>query len=892
MPYPVGSPMDNPAEINENFHVPSDEDELLKKRKKEQPQTAPREFSKAEQQELREILEKVEKEGERSLSEKQRKLLIELRAAATGGGAGGGFQDFPSEEFKNTDLRDVAEELVNTKVTPERLQEIGEMVRDRALLGTVSEEVARNFIEKVNEIGRAQAESQSLLEDENLTPEERTRRMRAKLDADAERRRERMSTPTSIQEVAINIIKDEGEDRWGDDGEYPLINKEDGSINRRNFLIWARERMLFHHNNNSRDFQLQLLREVGIANEFGSKIPITTMLENREQYFRDIATGEVLDELADQLTTEIWLFGTSRNNDLLYQKYMGSDGDLPKFLSQLHEKEEFTSGNNFERIMTMSDQYTAEKKDMKIGDVVRKTYELYYNISDYEELQRLLGSDSDFFKKETFEEAFRIIEGREKNGAISAESQKVIEKLFPGGKIKPDDFIKLMNPYNAKGKAGAEMALAREVIRITMAKKYGLNYGIDEDPNSTIDPKTQKKLASKRQLVRTNLMYAELWGWTMARWTGAGARNDTGAIGFDAFTKTSKFRDYRVRQAAETRAASFGNQYDLPVFKALTVDLLNGITIEKRPGEKGNTTPFELMGQMDQIENEGRRDNLSDDEITARKIDAAKRFRFEQYTQTSYTSDHTNRSYEVFHSMMGAEEMKLEEIVKRDPFQGIILDRGKFEEQIKEKFLKPMRYAFSTYGQLDFGKDMRVQKGTNPDGTIRYVDETVADAMFGPEVLNDIRPLAEKYWKAKTGKKKLTEADKQEGWKAFLSDETTNGGRSLLWKRASMARIAAQIKSHREYGNGYQYFNMEMVEKFYSALESIKAVEIDPDDSEETRMAIGRRFLTKDDIAWIRKHSGTGYKKMLLGEIAKGGLYGIGKGAWEGMNLFIQDIFK
>jgi hypothetical protein len=240
--------------------------------------------------------------------------------------------------------------------------------------------------------------------------------------------------------------------------------------------------------------------------------------------------------------------------------------------------------------------------------------------------------------------------------------------------------------------------------------------------------------------------------------------------------------------------------------------------------------------------------------------------------------------------MMGAEELRLEEIVKRDPFQGVILDRSKFEEAVKEKFLKPMRYAFSTYPQLDYGRMTRVQIGKNKEDLPIYREVTVADSMFGAEVLHDLHPIADEIYKKKLRKKTLTSEEKQQGWREYLS---SSQGRSLLWKRAAMARIALDLKSHREWGNGYQFFNMEMVEKFYEALETIKSVEIVGENGDETLMKYGERFLTEDDIKWIRKHSKTGLKGMILKElVAKDAGLGLLKGAWEGMGGFVRDIFK
>jgi hypothetical protein len=871
---------------------------------------------------------KREAKGEKITDAQKRVVqnLIERGIAPQAGQKGDGyFEHINAKKYEGTALEEIAYELKQlgklNKVTNESTQDIVRQLDKIKNSAGVPPEKYDELVKEIREIGVAMNTGQPYIpseggsgggsgnnnettaggeedggDDEGLSSRQKWLKRQEQFAS----KKERTSVPQSIQQVIYTIIADEGEDRWGENGAFPLVN-EKGEINQSNFLKWVRERMLYHHFNNSRDFQLNLLNSVGVDNEYGSKIPIVKMIENRRQYFRDETTDEVLDDLADQSSTEVWLFGKSRNNGLLYQFWMSSDSKLPEFLSQVHQNEEFTSGKNFERIMTMPNEYklkeegsSEEKTDTSIGDSVRRAYEIYYYISDYDKLRELLNGTKGevFFKKETFIDAYKIIEGKEKSEDISDEAKANIDLLFEkNGDIKVAPFIEFLNPFNNQNKPGENIELAREVIRRTISEMYDLDYGLGESAKESTGV-NGKKNPSRRSLKRTNLTYAELWAWSMARWTGAGARNDTSAIGFDAFTKTTKFRDYRVRQSDAGRAGQFGNQYDIPVFKSLTRDFFNGIWIEKKLEDEGvPTTPFEVFEQLDAIE---KRKDLSNEEKIKLKKEKAERFRFEQFTQLSYASNHINRSFEVFHSMMGAEELRLEEIVKRDPFQGIILDRAKFEEQVKEKFLKPMRYAFSTYPQLDYGRMTRVQIGKDKAGLPIYKEVTVADSMFGAEVLNGLRPMAEEYYKKKLNKRSLSDEEKKAGWSAYLSDSDSKaGGRRHLWKRAAMARIALDLKSHREWGNGYQFFNMEMVEKFYEALETIKAVDIVGEDGDETLMKYGERFLTKEDIEWIRKHSKTGFKGMVLKELVlKDGGLGLLKGTWDGMNDFVKDIFK
>lgn len=732
----------------------------------------------------------------------------------------------------------------------------------------------------------------------------------ARIQAEFTAKEGRRSTVRSIQEVALRIIADEGADRWGEGGVFPLLNKE-GGLNQANFLRWIRERMMYYHDQDSTNYELNMFSSVGIQNEFGSKTPIITMVDNRAQFFKDAKSGEVLDDLANQVVMEIWLFGTSRNNDILYQFNMSNDEKLPEFLNRVHLKNEFTKGKNLQTIMSMAEDF-GEKGDTKTGDAVRRGYEIYYHMSDFDKLVEILGEDSLFFQKEAFENAFRILEKKDIGQDLTPEAQKLLGTIFtPDGQVKKGEFIKIMNPFNAQEKDEYQLAISREMIRQVLADEYGLEYGLQYKVNqaNASENDTIGGTTNKRDFLRKTLEYAELWAYSMTRWTGAGSNNDTDNIGFDAFTKTMRTRGYRIRQSQHTRAGQFGNEYNLGVMKGLTVDLLNAIRVEPAPGATKRYTPFEIITRQNQIDRQIRAVAAEGDEsspehqaliekLVKEKEDLGNMLRFRQFTQTSYASNHINRAFTVFHSLMGANELRLEEVVKWDPMRGLIYDRGKFEEMVKEGFLKPIRYAFSTYPGIDFGKTTREQIGKQGDIPI-YKTVTLAEKMFGPEVLVEIKKKAYGRYKEILNPEEqkrhlhgghLTEEGKHLAFSRYISDDYKFGGRSLLWKYAARARIAKELLSHREFGNGYQFFNHMMAEKFLLALESIKTVDLIEDD-EETVMAYGEQFFNHEDINWIKNNCKL-RKRDIFKEFGKEGLYGLGKGIWEGFEDFFHHAFK
>ena len=291
--------------------------------------------------------------------------------------------------------------------------------------------------------------------------------------------------------------------------------------------------------------------------------------------------------------------------------------------------------------------------------------------------------------------------------------------------------------------------------------------------------------------------------------------------------------------------------------------------MERGVGEENDFTPYEIIEGLDAEDKKYLVDKSIDEATWKKNKDEwYDRLKFKQFTELDYSGNHVGKAYQVFHSMMGAEEVNIDQIVKHEPFRGLVFDRGKFEEQVKEKFIKPIRYAFSTYANIDYSKTMRVQKnagdvkeGQKPE----YEEKTFAEAMFGPSVLED-------FYKKENGATVINKKELQ-----------SKEGRIKLYKNVCRSILASQLKSHRERMSGYSHMNYEQIEKFIEALESIKAVEIAADG--ET-LSVKDSFFTHKDIAWIRKNSGTEKWRMLLTEVTPG----VGLGVLGGIGKSFQDL--
>ncbi len=754
--------------------------------------------------------------------------------------------------------------------------------------GTGLEPLARAIAElgrqkKIDEgaLGRIVSQAQGLLGQQGVTQElldsfnrevqskvaetNAARQPQATAGSRSERRLD--DQPKSIQEICRWIIEKEG-DEWGPGGVNELIDKwEQGAkFNKANFVKWVRERMLHFQDLDPNNPSVNLLGSIGIETQFRT-VGLITMINNKKQYFKDEGSTDekgrsvVYSELADDIINEVYLFNTSRNHDAGYRFEMWSDEGLPKFIQNIHQKSDFTTGAQMKKIFSFSADYGKEG-DTKVGDTIRTIYEAYYFISDYDELQRVLGKDSVFFTRKGFEDAWRLSHNKPNNEPIPEDYKGLFDSMFDAsGQPIKKEFLKFVNLFNDTGKKQTEISLVREALRLAGEQKHGLESGL----NST---------GAERTVKRKNLEYAEMWANTMVRWTGAAARNDTGAIGYDAFTKPQRFQQYRLRQSKASRGAPHGNEYDLPVIKSLALDFFNGIFVERPIGEDNKElTPFEVLRMLDDVDEKKKNGELSEEQLKLEKDKVLDLLKFKQYTQLDYANNHLARSYQIFHSMMGANELNLDQIVTHDRFRGLVFDRGKFEEQVKEGFIKPIRYAFSTYSNIDYSKEVRVWVGEK-DGIPQYETKTMAEAMFGPVTLQG-------FYKKERG---------PDG-KPVVDKEKLREKRSSLYKNVCRSIIASHLQAHRKYNSGYAYMNEGQVTKFIEALETIRETELE-DVGENTQLSRGEMFFSHEDIAWIRKYSATENWRLILTDVVKDAGMGVMGGMFKGLKDFFDDVAK
>ncbi|HUQ84688.1 MAG TPA: hypothetical protein VM077_00010 [Candidatus Limnocylindrales bacterium] len=466
--------------------------------------------------------------------------------------------------------------------------------------------------------------------------------------------------PSNIEEIAWQVMHHYGDKTWGPNGTFPLLEMRigyevdkkgkmvpgpDGKpkidpdrskyyINQSNFVRWARERMwnIYDINNDVGDFvsAINLPKTYG-AMDFGRMFPEYT------KYFasEDGVTNYWL--MAQELIVECVGFQSINQMASTYQQEMRDPDKLQEaigkmFLGNSFTKETFRK-NLLELMTIMPLNYEGNKpgelmkNDGILGAAMMDMFLAYYNLSDFDELQKLLGKGSSFFTKDGYMLALQTVvedkvtesSGESNPTVLNAETQAFLDKAFDkNGQISTEEnknyFIKLINFFGQKvNNEDAEYTVRRMLYRV-VSEKYGRvvreevkdehgNAIKDADGNVILkdavekvfvdgEEHTVKKYGLTSDVEGTkddtwSLRMAWVGAKAMARVFGAGARNDTEAQGYDGMTKMHLVEIYRNKMMNKN-ADEHGNPYTIHQFKILAMDPFNAMVTESFKEVVGN----------------------------------------------------------------------------------------------------------------------------------------------------------------------------------------------------------------------------------------------------------------------------------------------------------------
>lgn len=764
--------------------------------------------------------------------------------------------------------------------------------------------------------------------------------------------------PKDIRELAVWIMASDDLKTWGPDGVYPIFTISDEvdpdtekrkvNFHENNLIRWLRNKSLEHHNDNPND-PMSPLTSVSIETLFRS-VNLLQMKYNKQKYFSD-ENGNLLTSLADEVVNEAWLFGVRRNKDLAYKQIMTNDSKLFEAIVEMSAKNEHTSGGTLAWFLKQGEEFSDAEGgslDNRVGDAILAANQIYRNISDIEKLRQIMPANSPLFTVEGFKNASRILNEEDFDADTKGYGNLIIEgnRVYfrnPRTKIRTEIFnsngelvsnsnlISFLNFFPEANPQETNESFVRELVKQSIAKIVGFDdgtskeeykkffdnanekEGVEEDSltNEEKDDRRKKLRKEYRKVKRINLEWAEVNAWVEQRWSGAAARNDTGYRGYDAWTKMYA-QYYRERQSRSGTAGPIGNPYDLQIFRMMSPDMWLALRTES--GESVNEV-FEEIHSLNLQYYSYPEGSPEREEMKEKKKEAYEKLKFPRWTELDWAANGIKRQSEVWHNILETEDLKFNELAKLDSWGVLRYDRQKFEEVVKDDFIKKRRYAFSSNNAMNYGaltrmrvrdvvrdKDGNIEKDEHGKAKVDFVfkDMYLAEAMFGEVVMDSIRRdwfdgklhyvSADENGKSvsRRAPKKGEEFDPEKHG-TFQEYLNSLQARERLLKNICRAGIAAQIKAHRERAGTTERWDAEIIRKLYHSLHSMPEYQEDPLTGEERKLDHSQ-FFSEEDINWIRSQTNTSRAQLLWEDTYHAGWDIASEAVPDILKLFYKDI--
>ncbi len=709
--------------------------------------------------------------------------------------------------------------------------------------------------------------------------------------------------PESLEDLAVLIMKSESA-QWKTGGKKELVDYE-GRVNKENFLAWARKRMIEVHEFSptetvdffSRIFVKSRWSQVNLADMV---LTGSYFLEKREETLLKPPTSNPEDDLRVKRTTlhknddyealknelllEAFLFNTSRNNHVEYVANQFNEPELSKTIYKLYTPNTFTRSNFLETIMSMPSMRQAQgevlqegreiqdklEKNFGVGQATRRLLLAYYYIYDHDMLKKLFTKDDIALFTQEYDEidADGNIKGKKKGTNKEGNTGEAYDRSSwydSEGKIKINDpkvrreYLKFINVFTAPGPQKSEAIISE--VRERMVQSVMQEMGLDYD----------------------EAKYAEAWAFSMTKWTGLAAKNDTGAVGHDAWTKALNVQEYRLRQMAEHRNALYGNIFNMLGIKRLGLNWFEGIR-----DEKGRTIIEVIQG------GEG-----SDINIKQALRELPTKVTFAENSMRGFASNHIMNSFTLLEFLIDHNGFNFQNMLTFDVMGRPVIDYEK-ANKIIDGVDKAIRYWASTWGGTDYSKKVRtweteITEEDNSDyktGKIKREDPVAKNMpilmeLFGPEIVKILKRQAEEVEAKKLAeltdegkaKRLAGKKEKQKVWnmsgvgEVDVAEIQASEMRQLLWKGVFEYLVKAEIESHRNVFSDQERFNMLKMQAIYAFIKE-------------------KGILTESEINELRKITHTTEFGMFLTEGGGGALAGGLLGALKGFRSTTGKLTK
>ncbi|MBA3723966.1 MAG: hypothetical protein H0W89_03690 [Candidatus Levybacteria bacterium] len=727
-------------------------------------------------------------------------------------------------------------------------------------------------------------------------------------------------------------------------------------VNHSNFIHWMRNRMMFYEDKTDDDLNNFFtvvkiekdLRPITLDTITDEKERYFTDADGKVQ-------GALYTEMLKEVLGLLYIrqydleYKTVMSSGEELTKKMGQ-----MYAKNKITKKSFGKSSMYYMTTTPLD-YKGDKADDKMGAAFTTMQLAMYNWADFDKLQEVLGKDSSFFTEKGMLAAVQVgiekkyeMTGNTRDGSMEFLGEKIAksyEKAFVpkkdkdgnivkdanGNVVKTADkkgFIEFINYFGGLQFSKNLEDTLEEALKAAMAEKF--NFESSQQNIKALDDDHGEAIVDKDSL---KMAWWEAYSWL--RFSGAATRSDTGYSAYDATRKLTGTEGYRRKMATEKRGNAFGNMYTVPMFKKLMLDFMQGVRVSEattvpkdangKPlvNKKGEVEPRnksilevfeeivkekrqsapkrkELEDQIIQLKLEGKnpeeikkKQKELDDLYAASKRKAAQ-LEFGENAMTDYVANHVARAQKVYDQLMSAEEINFDKFSKYDPLsRSVSFDKPEFQKKIQEEFLKPLRYLFDTYGQVNYNMMVREHVFTHRDEKdkdhFEFREIPMGEALFGHQMLDipEFR-MCEKDANGKDieGKYVINQYGRH-----VIDYTKVQGGETLIFKQWAMTKLGADLLTHIDSRSKDPNYNVNYFRNVLEAVESIPA-EVMGGEFNMKDTAITKKFFNKEQLRWFKKLSKTTEFQLFTRGLWADLRHKADGGISDSFSIFLNAIFR
>lgn len=634
------------------------------------------------------------------------------------------------------------------------------------------------------------------------------------------------------------------------------------------------------------------------------------------------------------------------------------------FLNKLTKKSFGKSMMYYLSTLPVDLDFKGTQSDTKLGAAWMKMYLAYYHFADIDGLKGVLGADNPFFTRQGMMDAIESV-GKKKFGETGmpaigtflGSKMKFFEKAFDANgnvttKENKENFMQFINFFGTGIRIPHDVTdVVKTALKTAISDTLVSNQG-NSDKNK-FKPGEIENTIDGYALDSQTLGVVDLIASSIVRFSGAAARADLPVLAaYDGAVPLYNTEAYRRKMATVSRGGSTGNIFTIPMFKKVVVDLFNGIPVEtaeveytyfdehgKQQKGKRRKTPFEVMMEMTQkySEEEGKRIDLekrikADEqrleslsgpqrEALRHEIEAlreeyrkfedrerdvykviAEQISFDENTLRDYSKNHLANGAKLYEQVFGAHEIDFDKFTSYDNiFRGVSFNTAEFQKNVKENFLKPLRYLYSTYDSINMNMNVRapVFRGRTGDTDHwEFEDMPLGKAIFGHQILDipEFRMSS-----------KVPKSEWEQGWKKrgkYIIDEEgkhvidynkVQGNKVLAYKQWALMKLGADLWTHITRHSTDPAYSMEHYMSVIEAIETI-AGEVMGDETDMRGIRAVKPYFDHHQMQWLKRMSGTTtfklFHRQLLSDLFIGDKRKKESLLGETANIFLSSIFK